>query len=451
MAARPYLMPIDMTGNEIQNAKLHNLGSAPSSPVGGRYYYDTTSNRFLYYNGTAFVNLATDSDKLGGQLPAYYTNRANQTGTQTASTISDLPTVVQAYRLDQFSAPTGSLNINNQRLTNVGTPTAGTDAATKQYVDALAQGQDPKPSANWATAAALPANTYANGTAGVGATITANANGALAVDGGAPAAGDRVLVLNEATTQNRGLYVVTNPGSGAAPFVLTRDTTMDQATEFGGALIAVEGGGTANGNTLWLCNAAESITVGTTGLSFVKLNASTALNGSTSILISGNAASVIVKASGGRAQVRAGGRRRIGNEHRRHPQPRYARCRDSAVPGRCSVRHCRVRRPAHFVEHGHSRVQRCPDGRSVPGRHSRVSRAACQRPNSLASASSRSPRPPRPARTRAACWRLGRLPPTACSLTTGRRSCRSTYKEIGQDERSRMLTQLRRRTTTLSS
>ncbi len=299
MAARPIYQPYDFNGNEVRNATLHNLGSAPASPIAGRYYYDTTLGRFLYYNGTAFVNVATDSDKLGGQLPAYYTNRANQTGTQTASTISDLATVVQAYRLDQFSAPTGSLNINNQRLTNVGTPTAGTDAATKQYVDSLAQGQDPKPSANWATAAALPANTYANGTAGVGATITANANGALAVDSGAPAAGDRVLVLNEATTPNRGLYVVTNPGSGAAPFVLTRDTTMDQATEFGGALIAVEGGGATNGNTLWLCNAAESITVGTTGLSFVKLNASTALNGSTSILISGNAASVIVKASGG--------------------------------------------------------------------------------------------------------------------------------------------------------
>ena len=52
----------------------------------------------------------------------------------------------------------------------------------------------PRPTVQLATAAALAANTYANGTAGVGATLTANANGALSVDGVTPSAGDRVLV-----------------------------------------------------------------------------------------------------------------------------------------------------------------------------------------------------------------------------------------------------------------
>ena len=299
MAARPYLMPIDMTGNQVLNAVIHNLASAPSGPIAGRYYYDTGSNRFLYYNGSAFVNLATDSDKLGGQLPTYYLSRANQTGTQNSATISDLATTVQGYRLDQFAAPTASLNINGQRLTNVGTPASSTDGVTKAYVDALYQGQDPKPAANWATVAALPSNTYANGTAGVGATLTATANGVLTVDGGTPALNDRILVKNEATSAYWGLYVLTTLGTASVPYVLTRDTTMDQASEFGGAMIPVEAGGATNGNGLFLFTAAETITVGTTSLAVTKINASTALNGSTSILVSGGTISAIVAPSGG--------------------------------------------------------------------------------------------------------------------------------------------------------
>ena len=299
MAARPIYQPYNFNGNEIQNAVAGNLASAPSGPTAGRFYYDSTANRFLYYNGTAFVNLATDSDKLGNQLPAYYLARGNQTGTQTASTISDLATVVQGYRLDQFAAPTASINFNSQRLTNVGTPSASTDGVTKAYVDALYQGQDPKPAANWATAAALPTNTYSNGTAGVGATLTASANGVLTVDGGTPALNDRVLVKNEATAAYWGLYVLTTLGTASVPFVLTRDTTMDQANEFGGALIPVEAGGSANGNSLFLFTAAETITVGTTSLAVTKLNASTALNGSTSILVSAGTVSAIVAPSGG--------------------------------------------------------------------------------------------------------------------------------------------------------
>jgi hypothetical protein len=62
--------------------------------------------------------------------------RANHTGTQAASTISDFDTQVRTSRLDQMAAPTGSVSLNSQKITGLATPTDNTDASTKAYVDA---------------------------------------------------------------------------------------------------------------------------------------------------------------------------------------------------------------------------------------------------------------------------------------------------------------------------
>ncbi|MGW3421282.1 hypothetical protein [Streptomyces phaeochromogenes] len=61
--------------------------------------------------------------------------RANHTGTQAASTISDLATVVQAYRLDQFANPNADVSLASHKLTSVTDPTSAQDAATKAFVD----------------------------------------------------------------------------------------------------------------------------------------------------------------------------------------------------------------------------------------------------------------------------------------------------------------------------
>jgi hypothetical protein len=61
--------------------------------------------------------------------------RANHTGTQTASTVSDFDTQVRTSRLDQMAAPTGSVSVNSQKITSLATPTLDTDASTKLYVD----------------------------------------------------------------------------------------------------------------------------------------------------------------------------------------------------------------------------------------------------------------------------------------------------------------------------
>ena len=70
-----------------------------------------------------------------GKLATDPLARANHTGSQTASTISDFDTQVRTSRLDQMAAPTGSLSLNSQKITNLATPTLSTDASTKAYVD----------------------------------------------------------------------------------------------------------------------------------------------------------------------------------------------------------------------------------------------------------------------------------------------------------------------------
>lgn len=102
-------------------------------------------------------------------------------------------------------------------------------------------------SADYTTNVALPACTYANGTSGVGATLTANANGTIVnLDSQTPAVNDLVLVIHQAAPLQNGLYKVTSVGSGSTPWVLTRDVNLDANTDFtNGATVTVARGNAA--------------------------------------------------------------------------------------------------------------------------------------------------------------------------------------------------------------
>jgi hypothetical protein len=120
-------------------------------------------------------------------------------------------------------------------------------------------------SCRFATSSALPAVTYANGTAGVGATLTANANGVMAaVDGITPVAADRMLVKNQAAALQNGIYTVTSIGAVGAPFVLTRAIDADTSAKIADAKVLVDTG-TAGVDTEWY-QSSTAPTVGTTAL-----------------------------------------------------------------------------------------------------------------------------------------------------------------------------------------
>lgn len=155
---------------------------------------------------------------------------------------------------DGSVAFTGNQSMGGNLLTNVSTPSAGTDAANKNYVDTAISGLnslfDAKGSVKVATSTA-------------GTLATSFANGQT-VDGIVLATNDRILIKNQASQAENGIYVVNASG---AP---TRATDMDAWTEVPGAFIAVEEG-TTNVDTIWLCTSNQGGTLGSTAITFQQI------------------------------------------------------------------------------------------------------------------------------------------------------------------------------------
>ncbi len=140
---------------------------------------------------------------------------------------------------------TGNLILN-------GDPTMALQAATKEYVDLTASGFTFKDPAYAGTTANLTA-TYNNGAAGVGATLTnSGAQAAFSVDGVSPPLNSRILVKNQSTTANNGIYSLTTVGTGATNWVLTRTTDFDTAANMKAGSFIIVNNGTVNANTAWI-------------------------------------------------------------------------------------------------------------------------------------------------------------------------------------------------------
>lgn len=250
----------------------------------------TGSTRITISNGDGSAanpvwDLSTYADGGGGSFLKFTRDAQGLISGTSAVASGDLTALLNAIYAPLANATfTGS----GSGVTLAGDPTAALQAATKQYVDGLAQGLKIKTTATVATTAALPACTYANGASGVGATLTATANGILTVDGYATVLNDYVVVKDQASGFQNGLFKVTTAGTAGVPFVLTRSTDMDVAAEFAGAFIPVGNLGTLNKNSLWLANPVGAVTVGTTAIPFTQLNGATDLIAGNGITITGN-------------------------------------------------------------------------------------------------------------------------------------------------------------------
>ena len=169
--------------------------------------------------------------------------------------------------------------------------------ANKAYVDQVAQGLDTKPSTKAGSTANLTA-TYSNGTAGVGATLTnSSTQAALTLDGVTLVVADRVLIKDQTTAAQNGIYVVTTVGDGSSNWVLTRATPEDQPSELsGGAFVFVEQG-TANGDNGYVFTHTGAPTFGTTALDVTQFSGAGQINAGAALSKTGNQMDVEVDGS----------------------------------------------------------------------------------------------------------------------------------------------------------
>lgn len=218
----------DLTGSGTTSVTL-SLNTVFAAAGAGTDYFKVTVNSKGLVTGGATSLIAAD-------IP-----------TLTASKISDFDTQVRSSRLDQFAVPTTSVNLNSQKITNLATPTADTDAANKAYVDATRSGLDVKDSVKAATTANI------------------TLSGLQTIDGVVLSANDRVLVKNQTTGSQNGIYI-------AASGAWTRSTDFDSNSEVtSGAFVFVEEG-TVNSDSGWVLSTDGVIVVNTTALTFVQFS-----------------------------------------------------------------------------------------------------------------------------------------------------------------------------------
>jgi hypothetical protein len=191
----------------------------------------------------------------------------------------------------------GALAMGTNKITGLGTPTAATDATTKEYVDLVAEGLSTKPAVEIATTGNLTA-TYNNGTLGVGATLTATTNGAFPnIDGvtltSITPGENGVLVKNQTPAAHNGRYNLTQVGSGSTPWILTRCGLCDEADEIPGAYVFVKRGTLYTG-TGWVQTVANpsTFTVGTDAITVTQFSGAGTYTAGTGLTLTGNQFSV---------------------------------------------------------------------------------------------------------------------------------------------------------------
>jgi hypothetical protein len=269
-------------------------------------YASKPANQFLAApNGSAGV--PTFRSIVAADVPTLNQNTtgtaSNVTGTVAIANGGTGATTDATARSNLLAAKSGAnTDITSIALTT-GTistaPSSSTDIVNKSYADSLVTGVNFHAACNYATTSALPSSTYNNGSSGVGATLTATANGTLSIDGYTFVAGDlndRILVKNQASAAQNGVYTLTQVGTASLPFILTRATDFNTsgsgANQIDAGDLVLVLSGTTNANTSWVQQTALPITVGTTPIVFVQFAAVQTYTAGTGLTLSTNQFSI---------------------------------------------------------------------------------------------------------------------------------------------------------------
>jgi len=170
---------------------------------------------------------------------------------------------------------TSALNANNNLIDNVSNPLAAQDAATKSYVDSSVAALNPA-TAVFAASTTNITGTYLNGVSGIGATFTVTATGAFTLDSTTPPVNSRILIKDQSSGFQNGIYNLTVTGSLGISPVLTRSLDYNTASDMNSAGLIPVINGTVNALSSWQQTAVIT-TVGTDSLVFQEFTANPSL------------------------------------------------------------------------------------------------------------------------------------------------------------------------------
>lgn len=279
---------IKFNQNQALGFRFEVLASAPGSPVTGQAYYDSVLLTALFWNGTIWVSF--DASKVNAayiplsKLATDPLARANHTGSQLAATISNFDTQVRTSTLNQMGVPTADLSFAGFKLTNVGAAVSGNDAVNLTQLNTIVGN--------------VKASLDVKDSVRLGTTANITLSGAQTIDGVAAIANDRVLVKNQTTTSENGIYTV-----NAGAWTRTSDAITGTLTPE--SFVFIEEGSTL-ATSQWRVTTTGAITVGSTAITWFQFGGNTTYTAGNGIDITGVVVSAKVVASGG-IQAVAGG------------------------------------------------------------------------------------------------------------------------------------------------
>ena len=285
--AQKFLTNLDLNQNQLINATFEKLGTDPSSGnFEGRLIYNTATDTIKVYTGSAFVSIPHTFVSGGGAGIAEALTVSESNGTVTLTlNVADtdsaglLPATFWQMLNDATSDATASKLVKRDANGNakVATPTDAAHIATKGYVDAARQGLDVKQSVRVATTAAI--------------NISADLEAGDLIDGVTLVAGDRVLVKDQSTATENGIYVAV--ASGAASRSSDANGTADTGELKPGTFTFVEEGNT-HSDKGFVVSTNGTITIGSTSIAWTQFSGAGSFTAGDGLSQSGNTINVNV-------------------------------------------------------------------------------------------------------------------------------------------------------------
>ena len=288
--AQKFLTNLNLNQNQLINATFEALATNPSSGnFEGRMYFNTATFTVMVYANGAWRKSVHSIASGGGAGIAEALTVSESNGTVTLTlNVADtdsaglLPAAMWQMLTDATSDATASKLVKRDGSGNakVATPTDSAHIATKGYVDSARQGLDVKASVRVATTAAI--------------NLATDLDAGSVIDGVTLVAGDRVLVKNQSSASENGIYVAV--ASGAASRSSDANGTPDTGELTSGTFTFVEAG-TVNFDSGFVISTDGTITVGTTGITWTQFSGAGSFEAGDGLSKSGTQVNVNVTAN----------------------------------------------------------------------------------------------------------------------------------------------------------